>query len=370
MEDERYMKMALALAEKGVGYVNPNPLVGAILVKDRRVIGEGWHENFGGPHGEINAILNAEKNGESVKGATLYVTLEPCSHFGKTPPCANTIIEKGIKKVVAAMEDPNPEVSGRGLTIMREHKIQVVTGILEEESRKMNEIFIKYITKKQPFCILKAGMTLDGKIATCTGDSKWVTGEASRAYVHRIRHRVSGIMVGIGTLLADDPSLTTRLSEGNGADADRIIVDSKGRTPLDSRVMTQLLASKGKTIVAVTSEAPKENLKRLEAMGAEIIITPEVEHRVDLNYLMIKLGERGMDSVLLEGGSELNYSALEAGVVDKVNIFIAPKIIGGRLGITPVNGTGKALMKDAWELDRVELLKFGQDIMIEGYIRK
>lgn len=361
--DVKYMERALELAKKGAGYTNPNPLVGAVIVKSRRIIGEGYHEVYGSHHAEVNAFKNAT---EDVSGATMYVTLEPCSHYGKTPPCAKAIVEKGIKKVIVALGDPNPEVAGRGIKILRDNGIEVVTGVLEEESRRLNEIFLKYITTKLPFCILKTAMTLDGKIAARTGDSKWITNEDSRKYVHKLRHRVSSIMVGVGTIIQDDPLLNTRLQEGNGSDPIRIIVDTSGKTPLEAKVLNT--KSNARTIIAATELAPQEKLREFERKGAEVIITPLRENRVDLKYLMKALGERKIDSVLLEGGSELNYSAMEEGIIDKVNAFIAPKFIGGKEAKTPVGGLGRPLMKDALMLKDIEIHRFGDDIMIEGYI--
>jgi diaminohydroxyphosphoribosylaminopyrimidine deaminase/5-amino-6-(5-phosphoribosylamino)uracil reductase len=363
--DVRYMKRALELAQKGIGYTRPNPLVGAVIVRDGKIIGEGYHEIFGGPHAEINAFNHAT---EDVTGAEMYVTLEPCSHYGKTPPCAEAIVKKGIKKVVVALKDPNPKVSGRGIQLLREAGIEVITGVLEEESRKLNEIFIKYITANMPFCILKAAMTLDGKTAAVTGDSKWITGEASRQYVHELRHRVSGIMAGIGTVLSDDPYLTTRLNGSGGRDPHRIIVDSSARLPFTAKVINA--ASKAETILAVTEKAEETKLNKLREKGVRIIKTPAKDGRVDLKFLMKALGEMEIDSVLLEGGSELNYSALEAELVDKVNIFIAPKLIGGSQAKTPVGGSGRQLMKEAVILKDIMTYSFGEDLMIEGYIDK
>lgn len=361
--DIKYMKRALELAKKGIGYTNPNPLVGAVIVKDGRIIGEGYHEIYGGNHAEVNAFKNAV---EAVEGATMYVTLEPCSHYGKTPPCADKIVQKGIKKVVVALEDPNPEVAGRGIKLLRNNGIEVVTGVLEEESRRLNEIFLKYITTGLPFCILKTAMTLDGKIAAYTGDSKWITNEEARNYVHNIRHRVSAIMVGIGTILQDDPFLNTRLQSGNGSDPIRVVVDTRARIPLKANVLN--MKSNAGTIIVTTELAQKEKIKELEYMGAEIITTPLKDNRVDLGYLMKVLGERKIDSVLLEGGSELNYSAMEAGIIDKVNAFIAPKFIGGREAKTPIGGIGISMMKDAVMLKAIEIHRVGEDIMVEGYI--
>lgn len=361
--DIKYMQRALELAKLGTGYTNPNPLVGAVIVKDDRIIGEGWHKAYGAHHAEVNAFLNAA---EDVEGATMYVTLEPCSHYGKTPPCAKAIVEKKIKKVVIGLKDPNPLVAGKGIEILQKAGIEVVTGVLEEEGRKLNEIFLKYITTKLPFCIMKTAMTLDGKIASFTGDSRWVTGEASRQYVHELRHRVAGIMVGIGTVLADDPSLTTRLEQGRGSDPIRIVADSSARIPLEAKVLN--LESDKKTIIAVTEKAEKNKLKALEGKGAEVIVIPSKNGKVNLSLLMRELGERKIDSILLEGGSELNYTALEEGIVDKVNAFIAPKILGGNSAKTPVGGLGKEYMRDAIKLRSIDVQRFGDDIMVEGYI--
>ena len=363
--DINMMGRALKLAEKGIGYTNPNPLVGAVIVKDGRVIAEGYHKLYGSNHAEINAFENAT---EDVRGATMYVTLEPCSHYGKTPPCAKAIVEKGIKKVVIGLRDPNPLVAGGGIKILQENGIEVVCGVLEEEGKKLNEIFLKYITTKTPFCIMKTAMTLDGKIATRTGDSKWVTGELSREYVHKLRHRVSGIMVGIGTIIADDPMLTTRLDNVEAQDPIRIIIDTTAKIPLDAKVLN--VNSKAITIIATTKKADPEKIKKIEEKGAEIIITPLKENGVDLNYLMKILGEKKIDSILLEGGSKINYSAIKEGIVDKVIAFIAPKIVGGDTAKTPVGGEGIEFMKDAVSLNNIEIHQFEKDIMIEGYILK
>lgn len=361
----KYMKRALELAAKGIGYTNPNPLVGAVIVKDGKIIGEGYHEVYGSHHAEVNAFKNAT---EDVRGATMYVTLEPCSHYGKTPPCANAIVEKGIKKVVIGLEDPNPLVAGRGIQILKDNNIEVISGVMEDEGRKLNEIFLKYITTKRPFLILKTAMTLDGKIAAYTGDSKWITNELSRKYVHKLRHRISGIMVGIGTILADDPILTTRLDIGNGSDPIRIIVDTSARIPLEAKVLH--VESKARTIIATTELAEENKIKILEDMGAEVIVTLLKNNRVDLNYLMKALGEKSIDSVLLEGGSELNYSAIEEGIVDKVNAFIAPKIIGGINAKTPIGGIGKTTVSEAILIENMEIHRFDNDVMLEGYVKK
>lgn len=358
------MERAIELAQKGAGYTKPNPLVGAVIVKENKIIGEGYHQYFGGPHAEVNAFNNAT---EDVEGATMYVTLEPCSHYGKTPPCANTIAEKKISKVVIGMMDPNPTVAGNGIKILKENGIQVVTDILKNEVENLNEIFIKYITSKVPFTILKTAMTLDGKIASYSGDSKWITNEESRNYVHEIRHRVSSIMVGVNTVLVDNPKLTTRLNNMKGIDPIRIIIDTTAKIPLDSNVLNY--DSKSKTIIATTQKADKEKLKAIKEKGAQIIITPLKNNKVDLNYLIKKLGEQGIDSILLEGGSTLNYSALKEGIVDKVISFIAPKIIGGTNAKTPVGGQGIEHITDAITLKDIQILRFKEDIMLQGYLR-
>lgn len=363
--DSLYMSRALDLAKRGAGYVNPNPLVGAVIVKDNKIIAEGYHAKYGEAHAEINAIGNAT---EPVIGAAMYVTLEPCSHYGKTPPCVEAIIDKGIKKVVVAAEDPNPLVAGRGIKILRENGIEVITGVLEDKAKKLNEIFIKFITTGLPFCALKTAMTLDGKIATYTGDSRWITNNKSREYVHRLRHKYSSIMVGVGTVLADDPLLTTRLESVDGKNPIKIIVDTKGSIPLDAKV---LRCDEGtKTIIATTKAISEEKIKDIKKSGAEIIITPSKNNKVDLLYLMKVLGEKEIDSILLEGGSNLNYSALQKGIVDKVFSFIAPKIIGGGSAKPPVGGEGIPYMKDAISLKDINICRFEDDIMIEAYVRK
>ena len=363
--ESKYMKRALELAENGSGFTSPNPLVGAVIVKDGMIIGEGYHEIYGGPHAEINAFKNAT---DDVRGATMYVTLEPCSHFGKTPPCAGAIVEKGISKVVIGMIDPNPIVAGRGVSILRESGIEVHTGVLEEECKRLNEIFIKYITTKKPFVILKSAMTLDGKIATSTGDSKWITNDASRTKVHEIRQRVAGILVGIGTVLSDDPYLTTRLKRTNVSHPVRIVLDTHARIPLGAHVLEDL--GEIRTIIATTALASEDHLKSLREKGAEILLLPIKDDHVDLEALMIALGELGIDSVLIEGGSKVNYSAIDAGVVDKVVVFIAPKLIGGDEAKTPVGGEGKKFMRDAIILKNMQIHLIDEDIMIEGYLEK
>ncbi|AAO35276.1 riboflavin biosynthesis protein [Clostridium tetani E88] len=359
--DEIYMKRAIELAHLGEGYVNPNPLVGAVIVKDGRIIGEGYHKKFGEAHAEIEAFKSCK---EDPKGGTLYVNLEPCSHYGKTPPCVDVIIKKGIKKVIIGMKDPNPLVAGRGLEILKKANIEVRVGTLEDECRNLNEIFIKYITYKKPFCILKWASTLDGKICSSIGDSRWITGEDSREYVHLIRNKVSSIMVGVNTILRDNPSLTTRLKDRKGVNPTRIIVDSKGRTPLDARIFKE----EGDTFIATTSQIEDKKIKEFEKVGAKIIIIPEKGRKVDLQYLVNYLTKLNIDSILLEGGGTLNYSALKEGIVDKVLMFLAPKILGGENSKTPIEGEGIKYIKDCIELKDLSIKNFKEDILIEGFI--
>ncbi|MEK4946519.1 bifunctional diaminohydroxyphosphoribosylaminopyrimidine deaminase/5-amino-6-(5-phosphoribosylamino)uracil reductase RibD [Carnobacterium sp. FSL W8-0810] len=361
--DEVYMRMALELARKGKGWTTPNPLVGAVIVKGGRIIGQGYHQKYGQPHAEVNAIASAK---EDVTGATLYVTLEPCSHFGKTPPCSDLLIDKNIKRVVVGTLDPNPLVAGKGIERLRNNGIEVVTGVLEEESQKLNEIFIKYIVTKEPFVVMKNAMSLDGKIATVTGESQWISGESSRKQVHSLRHELAGIMVGIETIIKDDPQLTSRTL--NSRNPIRIVVDSQLRIPIASKVLTQ--QDKAKTIVATTKRANNEKLDTLKQMGIEVIVIKVKCERVDLRELMKVIGAKGIDSILLEGGANLNFSALEEGIVDKIQSYIAPKIIGGKEAKTAVEGAGIQLLKNAFKIDRMTPVMVGEDLFVESYIVK
>ncbi|AWI03371.1 bifunctional diaminohydroxyphosphoribosylaminopyrimidine deaminase/5-amino-6-(5-phosphoribosylamino)uracil reductase RibD [Clostridium drakei] len=359
--DEYYMKMALDLALKGQGNVNPNPLVGAVIVNNGSIVGQGYHKFYGGPHAEVYALKEA---GEMAKGGELYVSLEPCSHYGKTPPCAEAVLKAGIKKVVIAMKDPNSLVAGRGIELLEKNGVEVIVGVLEEEAKKVNEIFIKYITQKTPFVILKTAMTLDGKIATITGESQWITGEESRKYVHTIRNRVMGIMAGIGTIKKDDPLLTTRFIE-DGKSPTAIIVDSKLSIPMKSKIFTTL--DERKIIIACTEEFDVKKKEELEEKGVRIIITPKNDNRVDLKYMMKELGKKGIDSILLEGGGELNFSALDSKIVDKILCFIAPKILGGAAAKTPVEGSGIEILKNAVLINKMSYKNVGEDLLVEGY---
>ena len=363
---EEYMRRALELERKGEGHTSPNPMVGCVVVKDGRIISEGYHEKYGEFHAERNALTRCT---EDTAGADLYVTLEPCCHQGKTPPCTDIIIEKKIARVFVGSMDSNPLVAGKGVQILRDHGIYVETGILDAECRKLNEVFYHYIATKTPFVVMKYAMTLDGKIACATGDSKWVTGEIARTQVHRMRGRYRGIMVGIGTVLADDPMLNCRV-EG-GVDPVRIICDSNLHIPTESQIVKT--ASDIETIVACSQEAleserKQEKIRRLKEAGIQIIGT-EGAHGVNLVELMKKLGGQNIDSILLEGGGTLNASALEDGIVNKVYAYIAGKLIGGMDARSPVEGMGIDRMADAITLQNVEIEKLGDDFCIVGYVK-
>ena len=355
------MDIALHLARKGAGKVNPNPLVGAVIVNDGKIIGKGYHESYGKAHAEINAFKDAET--ELIEGSTMYVTLEPCSHYGKTPPCVDQIIENRIKRVVIGMVDPNPLVSGKGVKKLQEAGIDVTVGILEDKCKKLNEVFIKYITKKKPFVVLKTAMSLDGKISTTSGESKWITDKEARENVHILRNELTAIMIGIDTVIIDNPELTCRIP--NGRNPIRIVVDSNLRIPYDSKI---LQTAKKFTIIATTEKARKEKINKLKDLGIIVIETKSKNEKVDLKDLMHKLGNQNIDSILLEGGSTLNYSALESGIVDKILVYIAPKIIGGMKSKTPVGGSGISHLKDAFKVRELSTSIIGKDILLQGYI--
>lgn len=359
-EDIEYMRRAMELAERGVGFTNPNPMVGAVIVKGGKVIGEGWHERCGEWHAERNAFKNCTVPAE---GATMYVTLEPCCHYGKTPPCTEAIIEHGIARVVIGMEDPNPLVAGKGIAFLREAGIEVVCGIEEEALREQNRVFLKYISTKLPWVAMKTAMTLDGKIATRTGDSKWITGAEARAYVHELRHRFMAIVVGIGTAVADDPLLNCRI-EGRGVRQPiRVVVDSNARLSLDSQLVKT--AGEYRTIVAHTRFAPEESVKALREAGVEMLLCKEKEGLVDVRNLLELLGQSGIDSILLEGGGSLNYTFLAEGLADELYAFIAPKIVGGMNAKTPVEGAGMEKMADAINLELENVLNIGHDVLLK-----
>ena len=360
--DKVYMKRALELAELGRGKVAPNPMVGAVIVKAGKIIGKGYHKKYGDNHAEVNAFENAT---EDVSGATLYVTLEPCAHYGKTPPCAKRIVKEGIKKVVIGVLDPNPLVAGKGVNILKDAGIEVVVGVLEEECRKINEVFMKYIKTSRPFVLMKYAMSLDGKISTATGKSKWISCEKSRRDVHKLRNNLSAIMVGINTVIKDNPMLNCRIEGGN--DPIRIIVDSNLRIPLDSKIVNT--SNNISTIVATTHKADKDKIKLLEERNVEVIVAKEKDGRVDITSLIDKLGEKKIDSILLEGGSEINFSCLQEGIVDKVRIYIAPKILGGNNAKGAVGGRGVSEIIDSFNIENIDISTIGSDIVVEGYVK-
>jgi len=360
MNDEKWMKRALRLAEKGRGRTSPNPMVGAVLVKNGQVVGEGYHARAGEAHAEILALRQA---GEEARGSTLYINLEPCIHYGKTPPCAPAVIEAKVRRVVIGMEDPNPLVTGRGLKSLKKAGLDVEIGVLEKECRRLNEAFCKYILKKEPFVILKVAATLDGKIATREGDSKWISGETSRHFVHRMRDQVDGVVVGIGTVLKDDPQLTARIKKGR--DPYRIILDSRLRIAEDAKVIGN---SPSKTIIATTELAARDKIERLEKKGVRILILDSKQGRVDLKNCLSKLGEMGMMSLLVEGGSQVNGSFLDEGLIDKILFFLSPKLIGDREALGIFGGSGKANLKETIPLNELRVRRMGEDILIEGYV--
>jgi len=359
MDDARWMKRALRLAEKGRGRTSPNPMVGAVLVKDGKVVGEGFHAKAGEAHAERIALNRA---GHEAKEATLYMNLEPCVHFGKTPPCAPAVIERGVKKAVIGMEDPNPLVCGRGVKSLKEAGIDVVVGTLEQECRRLNEAFCKYILKKEPFIILKVAATLDGKIATRDGESKWISNEASRRHVHRLRDQVDGILVGIGTILKDDPELTARLK--GGRNPHRIVLDSRLRIPEKARVIETFPSL---TILATTEQAPKDKVERLEKKGVRVLILDSKEGRVDLKSCLSKLGEMGIMTLMVEGGSGINGSFLDEGLADKVLFFFSPRLLGDTRAMGMFGGRGAVHLDEANSLKDLKLRKIGADILVEGY---
>lgn len=362
--DRTYMQRALELAVRGTGYVSPNPMVGAVIVKDGRIIGEGWHERIGGLHAERNAFAHCT---EDCTGATMYVTLEPCCHWGRTPPCTDAIMEHKLARVVIGCLDPNQLVAGKGRMILQEAGIECVSGVLEEECRAINEVFFHYITTKTPFVVMKYAMTLDGRIAAYTGDSKWVTGKTARHHVQQTRKRLSAIMVGIGTVLADDPLLNCRIE--SGVDPLRIVCDSTLRTPLDSKIVR---TAKDIPTWIFCARAERHRQRALEDAGISVISMPdETDTHVDLTAAMAYLGQEQVDSILLEGGSTLNGEALRLGLVNRVQAYISCKLIGGMNAYGPVGGTGIPRMADALLLNDLTITRLDEeDILVEGRIRK
>ncbi len=357
---KKYMQVTLELAVKARGKTSPNPMVGAVIVKSGRVIAADYHRKAGRPHAEALAL---KKAGTRAKGATLYVSLEPCCHTQKrTPPCTDAIIKYGIKEVVVAMVDPNPYVSGMGIKTLRKAGIRTRTGVLKQEAQRLNEVFLKFITKKEPFVTLKMAQSLDGKIATAKGESKWITGSQSRNKVHKLRREVDAILTGIGTVEADNPSLDCRI--GRGKNPYRIIVDSSLHIPLSSKVLKH---DDGRTIIATTSRASDKKIKFILKGGNQVIVIKAQKGRVDLKKLMKELGKLEISSLLIEGGSSISASALSDGIVDKVMFFSAPKIIGGTDSLSSVGGSSPARLSSAIELRDIKVTAYGKDFLIEGY---
>ncbi|MBM6821825.1 bifunctional diaminohydroxyphosphoribosylaminopyrimidine deaminase/5-amino-6-(5-phosphoribosylamino)uracil reductase RibD [Fusobacterium mortiferum] len=352
------MARALELAALGEGTVNPNPLVGAVVVKNNKVIGEGYHKKYGGPHAEVFAL---EMAGEEARGADIYVTLEPCSHYGKTPPCAKKIIEMGIKRCIVASLDPNPLVSGRGIKMLQEAGIEVITGVMDKEAKELNRVFMKYISEKTSYLFLKCGITLDGKIATKTGNSKWITNELAREKVQKLRNKYMGIMVGINTVIKDDPSLTARIE--NGRDPYRIVIDPNLDISLESKFVN---FQDGKSIV-ITSESnrEKEKVSELEERKVKLVYLEGTNFKI--SDILKKTGELGIDGILLEGGSYLISKAFEEKAIDGGEIFIAPKILGDEKAISFVKGFSVENIADGFELENVKINSYGNNVSMEFY---
>ncbi|MEC9485628.1 MAG: bifunctional diaminohydroxyphosphoribosylaminopyrimidine deaminase/5-amino-6-(5-phosphoribosylamino)uracil reductase RibD [Candidatus Izemoplasma sp.] len=354
---DKFMKRALDLAKKGYPHVYPNPLVGAVIVKDGVIIGEGYHHKYGEDHAEIDALKNATSD---VSGATAYVTLEPCSHFGKTPPCANALVQAGISKVVIGMKDPNPLVAGNGIQLLKDAGVDVLVESDDTLFRDLNKAFLQYIEAPKPYVILKTAMTADGKIATYNHHSKWITNAESRKQVHYTRNRVSAVMVGVNTVIADNPRLTVRLDKPRSSQPARIIIDSAGKIPRDSNIIQT--AHDIITFIAVDKQLSKEKLAELKQTGAIPLLCDTKDNHVDLKHLMILLKNEGIKRILLEGGSTLNAACLEAGIIDEYQLYIAPKLIGGNKALTPIGGNGIAHMSDVINMRLVRVDQYGEDM--------
>lgn len=363
-QDVFFMKKAIAQAKKGAGLVAPNPLVGAVVVKDGVVIGKGFHRVFGGMHAERNAIQSCKAD---TKGATLYVTLEPCCHYGKTPPCTQAIIEAGIRRVVVGCKDPNPLVSGKGIKLLGMADIEVLIGICKEECEEVARFFLSYMRTGRPYVTMKYAMTADGKTASYTGDSKWITGETARKYVHMMRKEHAAVMAGIGTVLADDPMLNYRGTNSEAQQPVRIVCDGNLRIPLHSRLVC---SAEEIPVLVVTLSEDMEKERQLVKKGVRILHGKKKNGKIDLGALMDTLGEKGINSIFLEGGGSLNYSALEAGIVCRIQTFVAPKIIGGAKAKTPVDGVGIAKIAEGHYLKIRSVKQLGQDVFLEYDVKQ
>ncbi|RSX56942.1 bifunctional diaminohydroxyphosphoribosylaminopyrimidine deaminase/5-amino-6-(5-phosphoribosylamino)uracil reductase [Bifidobacterium samirii] len=364
MDDRDFMSVALSHAKLGAGKVNPNPMVGAVIVRDGRIIAAGHHDRFGGWHAERAALESARSKGVSVRGATMVVTMEPCCHQGMQPPCAQMLADAGLSRVVVGSADPNPLVSGGGIRLLEEAGIAVEQGVLRDECDALNEIFMRYIVRRTPFVLLKYAMTADGRTATSAGRSRWITGEESRRRVHEDRNRFAAVMVGVGTVLADDPMLTCRIE--NGHDPLRIVCDGTLRTPLDSALVRS--AREISTMIATCCDDDRR-IRPYRDAGCEVLtVGPDSDGHVDLPTLMRVLGGRGIDSVMIEGGATLAWSALQAGIVDKVDAYIAPKLFGGALAPSAVGGAGVTDPADCWRLVDTTVRTIGDDMLLEGMV--
>jgi diaminohydroxyphosphoribosylaminopyrimidine deaminase/5-amino-6-(5-phosphoribosylamino)uracil reductase len=361
MTDADWMRRALELAERGRGHVEPNPLVGAVVVRDGRLVGEGWHRRYGEAHAEVHALADA---GAAAHGGTLYVTLEPCCHHGKTPPCTDAVLRAGIARVVAALADPFPQVAGRGAALLREAGVTVELGLGEAEARRQNAPYLKLLATGRPYVHAKWAMTLDGKIATHTGDSKWISNEASRRRVHALRGRMDAILVGSGTVRADDPLLTAR--PAGPRTPTRAVLDSQAGLPLTSQLVRTVSTA---PVLVVTADAPPDRMEALRAAGCEVLAVAAEAGRVALAQLLDELGRRRWTNLLVEGGSEVLGSFLDAGAVDEVHVFIAPCLAGGAAARGPLGGRGAARIADALRLDRWETESIDGDLYVHGWLR-
>jgi diaminohydroxyphosphoribosylaminopyrimidine deaminase/5-amino-6-(5-phosphoribosylamino)uracil reductase len=362
-DDTKYMRLALRLAARGVGRTSPNPVVGALVVHGGAVVGKGYHERAGGAHAEVHALAAA---GDLARGGTLYVTLEPCNHVGRTPPCTKAIIRSGVGRVVVGCRDPNPHVAGKGVEMLRSHGLEVEVGVEAERCRRLNDAFIKHVTTGLPLVVAKAAASLDGKIASATGDSRWITNERSRRFVHRLRWVLDAVLVGVGTVLADDPQLTPRIPGMGGKKPLRVILDTTLRTPLEAQVVRS--AAEAPTLIATGPEPDRRRVARFQERGVEVLALPLEEGRVSPSGLLRELGGRQITSLLVEGGAEVHGSFFRAGLVDKVYFFYAPKIIGGKDAVPLVGGRGAAILGESLALNRLRLRRFDGDIMVEAYV--
>ncbi len=363
MDETTYMKLALRLAPRGAGWVSPNPMVGAVVVKDGQVVGRGYHRRAGAPHAEVEALQSA---GEAARGAELYVTLEPCNHQGKTPPCTQAILTAGVRRVIIATRDPNPGVTGGGAEFLAARGVDVAVGLLADEARRLNEVWFHYVNTGRPWVMAKAACSLDGKIATVGGESQWLTGEAARALGHRLRHRMDAIVVGINTILADDPQLTTRLPRGRGKDPIRVVLDSRLRLPLTSRLLH--LDSEAPTWVATTNQAPPDTIRTLEAHGAQVLVLPANAGRVSLPALLELLGARQVQSLLVEGGAETLGACFDQRLVNQFYFFYAPKILGGQKAPGILGGHGIVHLGEAHIAKDLSVRRVGSDLLVSGYL--